>query len=142
MGSANVIKRFLALYENLDSSNIDGLADIYDSKVQFIDAIHEISGIEELKRYFEHLYHDLKQCDFDIKNIIEGESEASIIWVMHFSHPKISNGKLIAVDGCSHIKYQDKIYYHRDYFDVGQMLYEHLPLFGGAVRFIKRQISQ
>ena len=35
-----------------------------------------------------------------------------------------------------------KIYYHRDYFDMGAMVYEQLPLLGRIVRKIKQRLGQ
>jgi hypothetical protein len=34
-----------------------------------------------------------------------------------------------------------KVRYHRDYFDLGAMLYEHLPLLGSLVKTIKRRLG-
>jgi hypothetical protein len=35
-----------------------------------------------------------------------------------------------------------KIYYHRDYFDMGAMLYEHLPLLGRIIQRLKHRLGQ
>jgi len=35
----------------------------------------------------------------------------------------------------------DKVYRHRDYFDAGAMLYEHLPVVGRVVSWLKRRIG-
>lgn len=34
----------------------------------------------------------------------------------------------------------EKIFRQRDYYDAGEMLYEHLPLLGWAVRGVKRRV--
>jgi hypothetical protein len=33
------------------------------------------------------------------------------------------------------------VYYHRDYYDAGSMLYEHIPLMGYAIRKIKKKVG-
>ena len=52
---------------------------------------------------------------------------------MSYRHPRLAGGGLIRVDGCSHLLWWDKVYRHRDYFDAGNLLYEHLPLLGAAI---------
>ena len=63
------------------------------------------------------------------------------IATMHFRHPRLRGGAPISVDGCSHLLWRDKVYQHRDYFDAGAMLYEHLPLMGGVIAWLKRRLA-
>ncbi|HGP4674712.1 TPA: nuclear transport factor 2 family protein, partial [Vibrio cholerae O1] len=37
---------------------------------------------------------------------------------------------------------EGKVTYHRDYFDMGEMLYEQLPVLGQVIRAIKRRLGQ
>ena len=57
------------------------------------------------------------------------------------THPRLNRGNEFSVAGVSIIKFNDKIYSHRDYFDLGAMLYEQLPLFGSMTKFIKRKLG-
>jgi len=42
----------------------------------------------------------------------------------------------------SHLKFADgKVISHRDYFDLGEMLYEHIPLLGGVIKSIVGEIK-
>jgi hypothetical protein len=34
----------------------------------------------------------------------------------------------------------DRVVLQRDYYDAGEMIYEHLPLLGWAVRSVKRRV--
>ena len=60
---------------------------------------------------------------------------------MSFTHPKLAGGKAIIVDGATDLRFDEKITYHRDYIDMGQMLYEHIPVLGSAIRYIKKQAA-
>ncbi|HDY7901818.1 TPA: nuclear transport factor 2 family protein, partial [Vibrio vulnificus] len=52
-------------------------------------------------------------------------------------------GACVEVKGVSHLKFEaGKVIYHRDYFDLGEMLYENLPLLGGIIRAIKQRLGQ
>ena len=39
------------------------------------------------------------------------------------------------------VMWHDKVYRHRDYFDAGALLYEHVPLLGRVIRWLKRRMG-
>ncbi|GLS83717.1 nuclear transport factor 2 family protein [Paraferrimonas haliotis] len=137
----NLLDNFAELYQKLNKHNLDSLADVYDDHIVFEDALHRVEGIDKLTDYFAGLYENLNQCDFEIERIIEDGQQATVIWLMRYSHPKLNSGKPVEVPGVSHLKYSDKITYHRDYMDLGMMLYEQLPILGGVIRAVKRRAS-
>ena len=139
--SEAIIEQFCETYQKLNKDNFHELAKIYSKDVIFIDAVQEIQGLDALQRYFSKLYKNISFCQFDIEQSIVQQGQASIIWTMTFAHKKLKSGQRISVNGCSHLKFADKIYYHRDYLDMGQMIYEHLPLLGSAVKFIKKRVG-
>lgn len=137
-----IIDKFCQMYQALNKDNLIKLDDIYHQNIIFIDAVHQIEGIDQLHHYFRNLYQNLSACQFEIEQVISDKGQATVIWTMSFAHKKIKSGANIKVNGCSHLKFDTKIYYHRDYLDMGQMLYEHLPLLGRVVKFIKKRVSQ
>ena len=62
-------------------------------------------------------------------------------WIMSYQHPKLAAGRSIDVAGISHIRFEEKIFYHRDYYDLGEMLYEHIPLYGWITRRLKARLA-
>ena len=58
---------------------------------------------------------------------------------MNYAHPKLAGGKDIVVDGATDLMFEEKIIYHRDYIDMGQMLYEQIPVLGSIIRYIKKK---
>lgn len=139
--SHTIIEQFVAMYQKLHKDNLDLLADIYAPEVVFVDPLHQLSGLAQLTQYFEQLYQNINSIKFEIADVQQGQGRASIFWSMYFTHPKLAQGKTIKVEGVSHLKFNHKIYYHRDYFDVGQMLYEHIPCIGNVISFIKHKAA-
>lgn len=140
--NSKLLDDFCTLYQSLNKDNLDRLKEVYSDKVLFIDPIHQVNGIEALTLYFENLYQNLDFCTFNIKHIIQQQGHACIVWQMQYAHPKIKSGKTISVDGCSHLQFSKKIEVHRDYLDLGQMLYEQLPLIGPVIKSIKKRAGQ
>ena len=134
------VDKFIEIYQQLDSTNLDLLSDIYCDNIQFIDPMHEINGIVELRRYFGNLYSNVKHCQFDICDSFNSDNNAFIYWTMHYAHPKLSSGKTISVEGHSKLIFEDgKIIKHRDYFNVGELLYKHIPLLGSVIKLIDKR---
>ena len=108
----------------------------------FEDPAHRIEGLENLYAYFQSLYTNVNHCHFEIKNTSSMDSHAFVRWQMHLSHPKLSGGMTQTTQGCSYLEFeQGKVSLHRDYFDMGEMLYEGLPVLGKVIRLIKKQLG-
>lgn len=137
-GSPQWLINFVIVYKKLSKGNLKLLSAIYHEKVTFIDPIHHVEGFDDLYAYFKNLYQNLSSCEFVIEDVIWQDSQASIFWTMTYQHPKLNKGKPVTVLGTSHIKGEDdKVIYHRDYLDLGAMLYEQLPVLGKLTKWIK-----
>lgn len=139
----NKLERFMDAYRNLTADNLHDLGLIYADDVHFVDPAHEIRGLEALQSYFSNLYQNLASISFDYHRVLDNETEASISWSMTFTHPRISRGRAVTVEGATFLQFDqdDKVAHHRDYFDLGAMLYEHLPVFGTLTTFIKNRLG-
>lgn len=138
--SENQLDSFIRIYQALNQDRIKNLEQIYHPDIQFSDPLHQINGIEPLKLYLSQMYQNTLSCDFKIisKQLIG--NEAYLSWLMTYRHKKIGSGKAIEVNGVSHLKFeQAKVIHHRDYFDLSQMLFDHLPVIGRLTRYIKKK---
>jgi hypothetical protein len=133
---------FVIVYQSLNTDNLELLATIYHSNVTFIDPLHRVEGFVDLYKYFNNLYANLNSCEFVINKVIFDGNEAAIYWTMTYQHKKLNKGDLVTVLGTSNIKgEEDKVIFHRDYLDLGAMLYEQLPLFGKLTKWIKAKAT-
>lgn len=138
--------RFTQFYADLASVDIDELDTVYHKDVTFKDPIASHSGIDSVKRYFSHLLDATKHCKFDIHNFTENQGDntpydAIVEWTMHLTLNNQSSS--IAVDGVSLLKLEnDLVIYHRDYYDMGEMVYEHIPVLKQAIRYIKKRLTR
>ena len=142
--TGTAIQNFLDVYNVLNSSNLEKLRDIYREDVCFMDPAHEVNGIDELTRYFEHLYQNVDSIAFTFEVPLMVEDRGYVAWKMEFSHPRLAKGEPVQVEGVTYLEMDDEgmVYLHRDYFDLGAMLYEHIPAFGGIVKILKKRLGQ
>lgn len=136
------ITQFLNFYNALSGANMQSLVDIYHPEVVFIDPVHEIHGVSALSLYFANAYARLQHCQFTALDKMEQGEQGFISWRMQFCHPAIGKGKSINVDGCSVLHWQDGlIKYHRDYYDLNEMVYQHLPVLGWLTTKVKQRMA-
>jgi limonene-1,2-epoxide hydrolase len=110
----------------------------YRPDIRFEDPIETIEGRDKLLKYYQNLYENVIKIRFDItKEFIDGDEHLAV-WVMHLQHRRLADGKDVVVPGTSHVRFVGgQAIFHRDYLDLGAMLYEHLPVIGSLIRWVK-----
>jgi hypothetical protein len=136
----NIIGNFQKVYGNLNAGNIESVNTIYEEDITFIDPFHEIQGLSRLREYFSKLYENVESCEFNFEDVYEKPHSAMITWNMTLRHRTLSRNNPIEVSGSTQIRFDDRIYFHRDYFDAGRMVYENLPLIGPLLKYIKQKV--
>jgi limonene-1,2-epoxide hydrolase len=136
----DALKQFTQLFNNLSAGNIRDVRDVYSHDVMFTDPFSSVEGIDELVEYFSGAYANVISCHFDFGEPVINGRDVCIPWIMRLRHKRIRNGHQVNVDGISQLRISNgKVTSHRDYFDVGQLLYENLPVLGKAIRWIRSQ---
>ncbi|MGQ8365045.1 nuclear transport factor 2 family protein [Glaciecola sp. 1036] len=139
----HLLDKFSTFYSDLASMKVDKLSEIYSQNVVFADPVGRYEGISAVENYFTKLLKNAKYCEFDIHDKLSTTDGHHVItWTMKYISSRINNGKPVSVDGITWLETQDnKITLHRDYYDLGQMAYEHVPILGYFVKSVKRRIG-
>lgn len=136
-----LIKQLKATYQQLNAGNLALLTEIYTDDVEFIDPFHKVHGLPALKRYFANLYQNVDSITFAFGRCVIEQDKAMLTWTMTLIHRRLNGGKPVQVAGISELAFNSKIFYHRDYFDAGTMIYEQLPVLRSIIAFIKRRMA-
>lgn len=133
------VEKFKAYFSQMKLSNDTILNEIYSDNVIFIDPIHQINGIENLKSYFKKLDGNLIKGSFRFIDESILDDTVYLQWEMnlHLKRPR----KNVKASGISVLTVEQKITKHRDYFDAGELFYENIPLLGKIIRSIKKKIA-
>ena len=139
----DIIQKFSTFYTDLASMKIDDLCSIYEKNVVFIDPIDTHHGIDAVKSYFSRLLQNTENCQFTIHSIDKIVEKSVVIkWTMTYSTKRLNGGNPVNVEGITWLDLaEDKIILHRDYFDLGQMIYENVPLLGFFIKKVKGQLG-
>ena len=135
-----VVERFKQTYNRLNTQSLGLLNELYSHDVVFQDPFRRMSGLPALTEYFAELYRHVELSSFVFEDEVVQGNSAVLTWTMSLKHPRLKGGDVVTVPGSTHIRFRDKVTYHRDYFDGGAMLYEHLPLIGLVIRMIKERV--
>jgi hypothetical protein len=131
------------VYGKLSKDNLYLLEDIYHKDVVFEDSAHRFEGWDQRSVYFASLYSNGVHCDCPCRPHRQVEDTGFLSWTMKIMHPKLNGGQPGEVNGVSQIRFSgDRVIYHRDYFDLGEMLYENIPLLGVVIRNIKQRLGK
>ncbi|MDF2178206.1 nuclear transport factor 2 family protein [Aliiglaciecola sp. CAU 1673] len=134
---------FIDFYGELSADSIGKLSQLYSNNIEFVDPVKTHKGLHALSTYFDNLLENCEFCRFDIHSVDTASCSYFVQWQMHFCHKRLNGGQKITIDGISQVKEAaGKVVYQRDYYDLGAMLYEHVPLLGAGVRVLKKRLVQ
>ncbi|MBU2097868.1 MAG: nuclear transport factor 2 family protein [Gammaproteobacteria bacterium] len=138
---AALLKDFKDFYRHPSLAALENIDRIYTQDVEFRDPVHAIHGRLGVKNYLRGLYAGSNDMHFEYLDEHVADNTATIVWQMTFSHKKLKSGKPIEVRGITLVRFTDRIYYHEDFFDLGAMLYQHVPVLGSVIRTINNRLS-
>ncbi len=133
---SQLIDELIQVYREFSKASLSALPMIYADNATFVDPVHELKGVSEIYEYFESMISGLNACCFDFHDVDVLENKAFLTWTMTFQHKKLGK-KQIEVKGMSIVHFDDKVISHHDYYDLGALLYEHVPVLGFGVRRLK-----
>ena len=137
---AQLLMRFQEVFQELRHDRLALLDEVYANDIVFEDPLHRVAGLAALKAYFERMYEGVESIGFEFGDVIEAPGQAMLTWTMRMTHRRLRAGEELALPGATHIRFGEKVHYHRDYFDAGALLYERLPVLGGIVRAIRKRV--
>ena len=130
------------VFNTLRANNIQILDDFYAPDTKFIDPLGTHNGINSVKDYYRNLYSNVKNIHFKYNDIVSAGNTHVLLWTMTLTTDGLNSGKPISLEGNSYIKFNEAnlVSYHRDYFDMGEFVYEHIPVLGWTIKKVKNKL--
>lgn len=136
-----LLKHFKSYYQDMKQNSYIKLSDIYADDIVFCDPIHEVHGLADVMAYLESSVANVQECRFEYLDELVDDGVAYIKWNMHYLHPSVSK-KVQTLRGMTQLHFNEKVTYHEDIYDMGALVYEHLPVMGFATKAIKRRMAK
>jgi steroid Delta-isomerase len=133
--------RLVEFFETLTPASLEQLEAFYTPRAYFKDPFNEVRSVAELRGIFRHMYQTLEQPRFVVTERIVDGAQCFLTWNFEFRFKRFEPARLQTVRGGSHLKFcpDGRVYFHRDYWDAAEELYEKLPLVGGLMRWLKKR---
>ena len=132
-------------WHTFDRRSLARIAERYAEDARFRDPFNDVRGHGELHRIFAHMFDALDEPRFRIaETIYDADSNrATLIWDFDFRIRKLAPHRPRRISGNSVIRFgaDGRVLEHIDYWDAASELYEHLPLIGTLLRWLKRRMG-
>ena len=134
----------VSLFEGLSPADLPGLRGVYAADARFKDPFNEVQGLPAIARIFEHMFRQLDQPRFTVREIV-AQGDALFLtgdFDFHRGAPgKAGGAGTMQIHGASHLRFDahGQVALHRDYWDAAEELYEKLPGIGLLMRWLKRR---
>lgn len=139
----DLVDKFKHFYDDLSLDSLSDLGEIYHKEVSFVDPVTQVNGLEHLHSYLEHGLENVTSCHFAIHEEMINAKHAFVVWQMRLHHEKLAGGREIVVPGTSHLVFAEdshSIRHQVDYYDLGSMVYDHVPILGWALGKIRKRM--
>jgi hypothetical protein len=136
-------EKIKSTYNRFNGKDLSLLDSFYSPSVEFHDPVVNLKGLDSLKMYYQHAYSKVQSIRFDFSEILKEENKYSASWTMNICVKVLNQGKDYFVKGHSRLNFNESglVDYHCDYLDLGEMVYERVPVQGFFIRAIKRNLK-
>lgn len=137
-------ERIRSAYNEVRADNLYLLDDLYAPDLVFEDPLDRTEGLDEFKIYMEAMYQYVEDIHWEYHDeVIQGDTHV-LVWTMTLQTASLNKGEPFTIDGVSHLRFgeDNKIVYHRDYFDMGEYIYERVPVVKWFVNKVKKRLHK
>jgi steroid Delta-isomerase len=137
------LAKFVDYWNTLTPDTLAKLGEIYRDDASFRDPFDDVRGIEEIRHIFTKMFVRLHEPRFKITETILQDNRAVLVWDFTFRIKRLKPELARSIHGTSLIRFdaEGRVLSHRDYWDAAGEMYEHLPVIGAMLRWVKRQMA-
>ena len=139
---AKAIQGFIDFYKVFSEKSVkEKVREVYAPNGYFRDPFHEVSGIDEIEKYFLASTETIEDCRFDMEDVARNKRNYYFRWTMRLKTKRDPENPIEAI-GTTHVRFDDhgRVLFHQDYWDAGSVVYERVPILGSLVRFVKKRV--
>ncbi len=136
--------RYVKFFEALTPASLKDIDAYYAPDARFKDPFNNVRGTEKIAAVFDDMFKMVGQPESKVTDTAWSAASpdtAYIRWT--FDYKVRGKGAPMSVDGMTRVVFapDGRVAEHIDYWDAAQGMYEHLPLIGGVLRWIRGRIQ-
>lgn len=137
------IRNFVELYNHLENNAVDvDTEKTYAEFLYFNDTLVTLHTRKELIEYLENTQKQLESMSLEVLNVLENGEDVFVRWKMETKFEVMGNHSDVQSLGISHLRFDPngKIILHQDYWDSTNGFFQHIPILGGILQWIKTRL--
>lgn len=135
---ADAVQRFKNFYKDVTASSVnDQIAGLYAEDVWFNDSLKTLHGRDAVRDYFLKTLDHVEVFQTRVEDVVRSGSNYYVRWTMDVRFK--GSSETIRTIGISHLCFDrsGRVILHQDFWDSTSGFFQHLPVIGGAVRWVK-----
>lgn len=137
------VVNFADLYNHLDHNNVATQATkTYAESLYFNDTLVTIDNREELINYLEQTQKEVESMSLEVINVFTKDEDVFVQWKMQTLFTIMGKKSNVKSIGISHLRFDEegKIILHQDYWDSTGGFFQHIPVIGGLISWVKNRL--
>ncbi len=138
------LEAWKGLLADLSRGNVEGKASrVYADSTFFNDTLKTLRGGEAVESYLVETAELLHSGSVEYGDTVRSSDGTWYVrWEMVYSGKKLAGGEPIRTIGMSHLAFDEggRVVMHQDFWDSTRGIFEHIPVLGGQLRFIKKRL--
>lgn len=138
------LEAWKGLLADLSRENVEGKASrVYAETTFFNDTLKTLLGGEAVESYLVETAELLHSGSVEYGDTVRSSDGTWYVrWEMVYSGKKLAGGEPIRTIGMSHLAFDEegRVVMHQDFWDSTRGIFEHIPVVGGQLRFIKKRL--
>ncbi|MBL4804019.1 MAG: nuclear transport factor 2 family protein [Alphaproteobacteria bacterium] len=132
---------YIEYYEKLTPRSVAMIEKLAVPGVRFKDPFNDVMGVDAYQRVLQHMFENVDNPKFRVSDYAWGRG-ANIAY-LRWTFTYMMKNRQYSVEGASEVMFSDDglVMSHIDYWDAAENFYEHLPVLGAAIRFVKSKLK-
>lgn len=144
-GEKAAIARFTSFLQGISDTQYvrENTLKVYAADAYLDDTLVIHHGASEIEAYFVKTSETMTSYKVTIDDVARSGNDYYVRWTMIFSAPMLSGGKPVHSIGVSQIRLnrEGQVEFHQDFWDSGKNFFAHLPVIGGGVGYVRKQLE-
>ncbi|MDF1583191.1 MAG: nuclear transport factor 2 family protein [Methyloprofundus sp.] len=137
------IHNFADLYNHLAHNDVRAVSvKTYAETLYFNDTLVTLDNREDLIAYLQQTQDEVEAMSLEVLNVLEKDQDIFVHWKMHTQFSILGKRSKVDSLGISHLRFDNdgKITLHQDYWDSTNGFFQHIPIIGGLIQWVKNRL--
>lgn len=136
------LDRVIAFYATLSPDTLAGIDRLYAPDAGFKDPFNEVRGTAAITAVFLHMFATTQDPRFEVLDAAGDHRQGFLTWDFRFRSlgPGARDWR---IHGATRLAFapDGRIVLHRDYWDPAEEIYQHLPVLGPLMRWLRARLT-